>query len=313
MNNKAKAFLGILGLGSVFIADQSFAVAQTFTGSVVPDGNFGGNVQVQITVDAGRITAITTPVVPTQNMSYVNMAVPTLISEALVAQSANVQGVTGASAISTAWKSSLASAIASAGSAIGVQPAPAPTTPVVTPTYTTSTTPTVLPASSGGGIITITSGSQVNCDTKTPVITNLPDVTASPVPSGTPIPSGLPVSVGTPVPVATTTSNRNTTVTTVQNKVQTVVQTLVQTITKSQSQIQVILCTVVPSPSPAITVTATPSPAATVYIDKLGPTVYVTLAPTSGIINRTIKCLKGKIVKYVKGKSPKCPAGYRKI
>ena len=112
------AALGAATLSSLALSDPSFAAAQTFLGNAANNA-LGGQLQVQITVDAGKITAITTPLIPTgRNAQYANYAVPILTQEALVAQSATIQGVSGASYISSAWKASLASAIAKAGSAV---------------------------------------------------------------------------------------------------------------------------------------------------------------------------------------------------
>ncbi len=112
------AALGAATLSSLALSDPSFAAAQTFLGNAANNA-LGGQLQVQITVDAGKITAIATPLIPIgRNAQYANYAVPILTQEALVAQSATIQGVSGASYISSAWKASLASAIAKAGSAV---------------------------------------------------------------------------------------------------------------------------------------------------------------------------------------------------
>ena len=114
--------LSALTLVELIQIQQANAAPVVFTGSVQPDGGFGGNLQVAITVDAVggiyKITGITTPVQPTgNNGAYANFAIPTLTSEALVAQSASITGVSGASSISAAWIKSLASAIAAAATA----------------------------------------------------------------------------------------------------------------------------------------------------------------------------------------------------
>ena len=124
------AALGAATLTSLALSDPSFAAAQTFLGNAANNA-LGGQLQVQITVDAGKITAITTPLIPTgRNAQYANYAVPILTQEALVAQSAVIQAVSGASYISSAWKQSLASAIAKAGSAVTGAPS---STPAKTP------------------------------------------------------------------------------------------------------------------------------------------------------------------------------------
>ena len=71
--------------------------------------------QVVITVNHQRITAIATPIQPTGACApFSNFAIPTLKSEALASQSANINGVSGASQTSNAWKSSLSFAILNA-------------------------------------------------------------------------------------------------------------------------------------------------------------------------------------------------------
>jgi len=152
MKTTTKKIVGITALSAMTLVDliqlqQANAAPVTFTGSVQPDGRFGSNIQVAINVDtvAGKykITGITTPVIPTgQNGFYANYAIPTLVTEALAAQSANIAGVSGASSISAGWIASLASAIASAaaaGQTIGT--APGTTTPTPTPTPTGTTPP----------------------------------------------------------------------------------------------------------------------------------------------------------------------------
>ena len=138
-NKGLRAFaLSLAGACSLTgVVDEAHA-ATTYLGNAV-NYNFG-TVQVQITVDAnGTITKIDTPQVSTKgsNASYTNYALPILVSEALKAQSAAIQGVSGASYLSRGWTSSLASAIAQIpkSSSTSMQsPAPVTTpTPVVTP------------------------------------------------------------------------------------------------------------------------------------------------------------------------------------
>jgi len=137
-NRRMTAALGAATLTSLALSDPSFAAAQNFLGSAANNA-LGGQLQVQITVDAGKITAITTPLIPTgRNAQYANYAVPILTQEALVAQSAVIQGVSGASYISSAWKASLASAIAKAGSAVTGAPS---STPAKTPAPVATTRP----------------------------------------------------------------------------------------------------------------------------------------------------------------------------
>ena len=90
------------------------AINGTFTGPSV-NVNYG-NVQVKITVVNGRITDAVAVKAPTgKNDRYTNMAVPVLKQQTLKAQSANIQGVSGASYTSYGWFTSLQGAIALAG------------------------------------------------------------------------------------------------------------------------------------------------------------------------------------------------------
>jgi uncharacterized protein with FMN-binding domain len=90
------------------------AINGTFTGPSV-NVNYG-NVQVKITVVNGRITDAVAVKAPTgKNDRWTNMAVPILKAQTLKAQSANIQGVSGASYTSYGWFTSLQGAIALAG------------------------------------------------------------------------------------------------------------------------------------------------------------------------------------------------------
>ena len=86
----------------------------TFTGPSI-NVNYG-NVQVKITVVNGRITDAVAVKAPTgKNDRYTNMAVPVLKQQTLKAQSANIQGASGASYTSYGWYTSLQGALAQAG------------------------------------------------------------------------------------------------------------------------------------------------------------------------------------------------------
>jgi uncharacterized protein with FMN-binding domain len=75
-----------------------------------------GNVQVEITVVNGKITDAKAIVAPTgKNDRYTNMAVPVLKKQTLAAQSANIQGASGASYTSYGWFKSLQGALTKAG------------------------------------------------------------------------------------------------------------------------------------------------------------------------------------------------------
>jgi uncharacterized protein with FMN-binding domain len=90
------------------------AINGTFTGPSV-FVNYG-NVQVKITVVDGRITDAVAVKAPTgRNDRYTNMAVPILKAQTLKAQSANIQGASGASYTSYGWHTSLQGALAQAG------------------------------------------------------------------------------------------------------------------------------------------------------------------------------------------------------
>ena len=91
-------------------------VSGTFTGA---QGNTRfGPVQVQITVVNGKITnavALTYPTGSFRDQQINQQAIPYLIQETLAAQSANIQGVGGASYTSQGWANSLQSALTKAG------------------------------------------------------------------------------------------------------------------------------------------------------------------------------------------------------
>ena len=90
------------------------AINGTFTGPSV-FVNYG-NVQVKITVVNGRITDAVAVQAPSgRNDRWTNMAVPILKEQTLKAQSANIQGASGASYTSYGWYTSLQGAIALAG------------------------------------------------------------------------------------------------------------------------------------------------------------------------------------------------------
>jgi uncharacterized protein with FMN-binding domain len=75
-----------------------------------------GTVQVKITVQGGKITDVQAVQAPTgSNDRYTQFAVPRLREQTIAAQSANIQGVSGASFTSYGWYKSLVSAVAKAG------------------------------------------------------------------------------------------------------------------------------------------------------------------------------------------------------
>ena len=95
-------------------APATKAVSGTFTGDVVNVRY--GNVQVKITVENGKITDAQAVQAPSgRNDRWTQMAVPILRQQTLQAQSANINGASGASFTSYGWYTSLASALAKAG------------------------------------------------------------------------------------------------------------------------------------------------------------------------------------------------------
>ena len=89
-------------------------VTGTFAGPTV-NVNYG-NVQVQITVKDGKIVDATALQAPSgRNDRWTNMALPILKKQTLAAQSANIQGASGASYTSYGWYTSLQGALAKAG------------------------------------------------------------------------------------------------------------------------------------------------------------------------------------------------------
>ena len=95
-------------------APVSKGVSGTFTGPTV-NVNYG-NVQVQITVKDGKITDATALQAPSgRNDRWTNMALPILKKQTLAAQSASIQGASGASYTSYGWYTSLQGALAKAG------------------------------------------------------------------------------------------------------------------------------------------------------------------------------------------------------
>ncbi|MCN9240849.1 FMN-binding protein [Streptomyces sp. RY43-2] len=92
------------------------AGTRTVTGDAVPTRY--GPVQVRITVTNGRLTDVTAVATPQDNprdRSISGYAVPQLTREALAAQSASIDAVSGASYTSAGYRRSLQSALDKAG------------------------------------------------------------------------------------------------------------------------------------------------------------------------------------------------------
>jgi uncharacterized protein with FMN-binding domain len=88
------------------------AAAQSATGSTVRYGY--GQLAVKVTVHGGRIVNVTVPYIQTAepySQQLASQAIPTLRSEVLAAQNANIQGVSGATYTSQAYAQSLQSAL----------------------------------------------------------------------------------------------------------------------------------------------------------------------------------------------------------
>jgi uncharacterized protein with FMN-binding domain len=87
----------------------------TYTGSVADA--FYGNVQVQVTISGGNITDVVFLQYPSDRQTSIDInsqAMPYLKQEAIQAQSAQVAGVSGATATSQAFIQSLGSALSQA-------------------------------------------------------------------------------------------------------------------------------------------------------------------------------------------------------
>jgi uncharacterized protein with FMN-binding domain len=95
----------------VATSQTSSAGTQTVTGSLID--TFYGPVQVQVTESNGRITTIVAVQLPTGGRSgrIAQYAAPILQAEALAAQSANIDFVSGATYTSDAYQRSLQSAL----------------------------------------------------------------------------------------------------------------------------------------------------------------------------------------------------------
>jgi uncharacterized protein with FMN-binding domain len=109
---------GVAGAGAAGAAPNATgrAASGTVTGSVV-DTRFGP-VQVSITVSGGHVTDIVAIQLPNgdrRSSSISSRAEPVLRSQALQAQSAKIDGVSGATYTSDAYEQSLQAALDSAG------------------------------------------------------------------------------------------------------------------------------------------------------------------------------------------------------
>jgi uncharacterized protein with FMN-binding domain len=106
------------------VAQKKLAVSGQFTGNTYKTP--WGNAVASIVVTKGKITEVTMPQVPNSPPS--TYAEPYLVDQALRAGSAKIQGVSGATYTSLAFKSSLESAIAKASAQGTVTASPVNTT-----------------------------------------------------------------------------------------------------------------------------------------------------------------------------------------
>jgi uncharacterized protein with FMN-binding domain len=101
-------------------APGSSSAAASASGTILGDSadTRWGPVQVQITVQDGKITAVSVPVYPANNgrdQEINATALPTLVQETLSAQSATIDMVSGATVTSDGYVTSLQSALDKAG------------------------------------------------------------------------------------------------------------------------------------------------------------------------------------------------------
>ena len=95
------------------------AVSGQFTGDAIDVGY--GIMQVKITVANGKITEADVVQAPSgRNQRWTDFAIPNLRSQTLSAQSAAINGVSGASYTSYGWYKSLITALQKAGMSTGV-------------------------------------------------------------------------------------------------------------------------------------------------------------------------------------------------
>jgi uncharacterized protein with FMN-binding domain len=100
------------GSGSGYGGSSASGVSKTVAGDVVQ--TIYGPIQVTITVKSGKITAVHVPTYPNQtfrDQEVNSFALPQLVQETLSANSAQIDGVSGATYTSQGYVSSLQSAL----------------------------------------------------------------------------------------------------------------------------------------------------------------------------------------------------------
>jgi uncharacterized protein with FMN-binding domain len=104
------------GTAGTAAAAEPTSTSQTYTGDAVETG-FGA-VQVEVTVDGSTVTDVTAIAVPQNDPKSSQIsayAIPELEQQAVTAQSATIDGVSGASYTSAGFAQSLQSALPQAG------------------------------------------------------------------------------------------------------------------------------------------------------------------------------------------------------
>jgi len=104
--------------GSSSSSGSTSTATTTYTGDAVDVGRNYGTVQVEISVSGGRLVDVTALAVPEndpRSSSISQQVMPTLISQAVSAQSASIAGVSGATYTSNGFAESLRSALVKAG------------------------------------------------------------------------------------------------------------------------------------------------------------------------------------------------------
>ena len=109
---------GASSTGTPSAAPVAGAAAMTITGSLVSTQY--GDVEVQVTVASGKITAVRAIALPSGGRSgqISSYAAPVLANEAVASQSASINTVSGATYTSRAYASSLQAALDKAGIAM---------------------------------------------------------------------------------------------------------------------------------------------------------------------------------------------------
>jgi uncharacterized protein with FMN-binding domain len=121
----ASATASTTSAASTSVSAASAYADGTYTGA--SEWTKWGNYQVQVTIQNGKIVSITETETPSDNksVSINGRAAPVLESEAIAAQSANINAVSGATYTSTTYKASLQSALDLAAQTAAAQTASA--------------------------------------------------------------------------------------------------------------------------------------------------------------------------------------------